>query len=169
MIRHLSIVTCICLAATGLAATGLAAQLRRPDFSGTWQVDPIRSSKETRLVRWIEPPPTNGWFFSLVPERFTHHEPYLVIVDAHGQRIKMTTDGKEKVNQLSSGLVHRSKTRWDGNELVTEWSIERDGKTSVRGMDRRSLSADGEELIDDRTIAVSFAEQHFRIVWVKNE
>jgi len=83
--------------------------------------------------------------------------------------IKMTTDGKEKVNQLSSGLVHRSKTRSDGNELVTEWSIERDGKTSVRGMDRRSLSADGEELIDDRTIAVSFAEQHFRIVWVKNE
>ena len=83
MIRRLSIVTCICL-----AGTGLAAQHRKPDFSGTWQVDPMRSSKETRLVSWIEPPPTNGWFFSLVPERFTHHEPYLVIVDAHGQRLK---------------------------------------------------------------------------------
>ena len=88
MIRHYQSSRVFCLAATGLAATGLAAQLRRPDFSGTWQVDPIRSSKETRLVSWIEPPPTNGWFFSLDPETFTHHEPYLVIVDAHGQRLK---------------------------------------------------------------------------------
>ena len=113
MIRRLSvlIVTCTCLAAVGLAATGLAAQLRKPDFSGTWQVDPMRSSKETRLVTWVEPPPANAVFFSLVPERITHHEPYLVVVDAHGQRIRMTTDGKEKVNQLSGGFVHRSKTR----------------------------------------------------------
>jgi hypothetical protein len=113
-------------------------------------------------------PPTNGIFFSLVPERITHHEPYLVIEDAHGQRIKMTTDGKEKINQLSGGFVHRSKTRWDENELVTEWSIEHDGKTLVRGTDRGSLSRDGKQLRDDRTIVVPTAEQQFRIVWAKN-
>ena len=93
----------------------------------------------------------------------------MTIADGNPPPLKLSTDGKENVNQLPNGALNRSKTRWDGNQLVTEWSLERNGNPILRGTDRRSLSEGGKELIDERTVITPFAQTQFHIVWIKRK
>ena len=158
-----------------LAGVCLAARVRKPNLSGNWEVDKTRSTMKTTPVKNPDPdappapppPPADSVFDRMPPQTITHNEPNLTIKDGNAPPLNLTTDGKENVTQLSNGAVNRSKSQWDGNQLVTQWSLERNGAPMLHGVDRRSLSDGGGELIDERTVTTPFAETQFHIVWKK--
>ena len=53
-----------------------------------------------------------------------------------------TTDGVERSEKCGPGEF-KSKTHWEGDRLITAWSLERDGRPEITGEWIRSLSADG--------------------------
>lgn len=57
-----------------------------------------------------------------------------------------TTDNAETTQPYGPGAL-KSKTRWEGARLVTDWRLERDGKVAVAGTWTRSLAADGKTQI----------------------
>jgi hypothetical protein len=54
----------------------------------------------------------------------------------------VTTDGIERTERYSPAEL-KSKTHWEGECLITAWSLERDGKVEIKGEWIRWLSADG--------------------------
>jgi hypothetical protein len=164
---------------TQLVIAGLLlAQGSKPNFSGRWEVDKSSTAKTT-FVNHPElsgPPapvaPAGHAFDTMRPQTITHREPSLVIVDEAAGRLptrslKFSTDGKENVSEIPGGGVNRSTTRWDGEQLVTEWVLEHDGSPTMRGTDRRSLSKGGAVLLDERTVVTPLHETQFHIVWVR--
>ena len=159
----------------------LLAQGRKPDFTGKWEVDKAHSTAKTAIGKHPEfkgPPaplaPEGHAFDGIRPETINHHEPRLMIVDESvGDRpartYRLSTDGKPNVNQMSGGGVDRSTTRWDGNQLVTEWVFEQSGMAIMRGTDRRSLSSDGSTMIQERRVVTPTHEDESRIVWVRRK
>ena len=53
-----------------------------------------------------------------------------------------TTDGVERSEKYGPAEL-KSKTYWEGERLITAWSLERDGRPEITGEWVRSLSADG--------------------------
>jgi len=164
-----------------VVATLLLTQGSQPDLSGRWEIDKSLSTAETKFVEHPElsgPPapvvPADHAFDGMRPQTITHREPSLLIVDEPigrepARTLKLSTDGKENTNELPrDGGLHRSSTRWEEKELVTEWSLEHDGSATMRGTDRRSLS-DSSTLIDERTILTPLHETRFHIVWIKKK
>src|SRR5580658_195760 len=147
----------------------LLAEGTKPNFSGKWEVDQSSTAKPT-FVNHPElsgPPapvvPAGHAFDTMRPQTITHREPSLVIVDeaAGGlpaRSFKFSTDGKEHVSDIPGGGVNRSTTRWEGEQLVTEWVLEHDGSPTLRGTDRRSLLKGGSVLLDERTIVTPLHE-----------
>jgi hypothetical protein len=128
----------------------------KPDFTGTWLLDRTKSN--------IGPP-----LLTDQPLKIVHHDPELRVihrVQNNGQSVEKDfvyySDGRGETNPttmyLSTGTdmnkprsdkdVTKSKTRWDGNKLVTrstlssiigghslefdivdEWKLSKDGKT----------------------------------------
>jgi len=58
--------------------------------------------------------------------------------------LELTTDGTEKVNQIGP-FAHNSKTRIDGNKMITEFNASYEGG-KVDGQWIRTLSPDGKEM-----------------------
>jgi hypothetical protein len=58
--------------------------------------------------------------------------------------LDLTTDGKEKVNQIGP-FAHNSRTRIEGNKMITEF-VASDGPGKVDGQWIRTLSPDGKEM-----------------------
>ena len=138
-----------------LAAAG------KPDFSGTWLVDQARSTSHPTerpnadpnapLPPPPPPPPPPGK--TSPPYIVTHQDPLLTIQEGPASyTLRLSTDGKENVNRQSNDRTHRSTTRWEGDKLVTQWTLEDNGETLAQGTDTRSLSENGAVMIDDRTI-----------------
>lgn len=79
--------------------------------------------------------------------RITHASPKLTIefLEPDGAVISttaVTTDGKEALNARAGGaLTHRSTSAWDGDVLVTTWSLERAGAVVISGVDRLELTS----------------------------
>lgn len=95
-------------------------------------------------------PGMGGFALTLVIE---HEEPNLTVkktMIAEGQErveeLRYTTDGTENINELSrQGMSTKSKTRWEGNRLVTESESDTPMGT-MKIKEVRSLSADGNEM-----------------------
>jgi hypothetical protein len=66
------------------------------------------------------------------------------------QDLKITTDGKANENKLLGGISCKSKTHWDGLELITNSELQGSGE-KVKIMETRRLSADG------RTLTIEFS------------
>ncbi|MBI1750216.1 MAG: hypothetical protein HYR59_06075 [Acidobacteria bacterium] len=166
-----------------VAASLAFAQASKPNFSGTWEVDPSRST--TKVIPKMDgnstvpstaspPPPPSR---KTLPAIIVHREARLDItrpnVDVETPTtLRYTTDGAENVNteQFSTpGMAERSNTRWEGNKLVTEWRLEHNGKVVLRARMVRSLSADGKTMTEDQRIesATSIRETH--TVWTKQK
>jgi hypothetical protein len=162
-----------------LVALALLAQATQPDFTGRWEVDKSGSTAKTTFVKHPElhgPPapvaPEGHAFDGMRPQTITHREPNLAIVDdADGKRpartFRLKTDGKPNVNELPGGGVQRSSTRWEGKQLVTNWTLEQAGETILQGTDRRTLSDDGSTLIQEQTVLTPLHETQFHIVWIR--
>ncbi len=145
-----------------IAALTLAlAQTQKPDFSGTWQVDLQKSTSKKTFKANVDPngppapPPPPDVPVWLPLEEIRHNEPHIKIAKRYEggevlSTLQITTDGKENINEMGDGeITHRSKTHWEGNRLVTEWTMERNGSVAIRGKDVRYF--DGKNLILERT------------------
>ena len=145
----------ICAVGTSLAQQKQRAAKTKPDFTGTWLLDPSRSN--------VGPSRTPDR-----PLQITHHDPELKITrmvehngQVTGQDLIYYSDGRGETNPTTMFLststdvnpqrhdkdVTKSKTSWSGNKLVTrstlrsliasrelefdiidEWKLSQDGK-----------------------------------------
>jgi hypothetical protein len=163
-----------------VVAVLLLTQGNKPDLSGRWEVSKSLSTAQMTFVEHPElsgPPapvvPADHAFDTMRSQTINHREPSFVIVDEPigrepARTLKLSTDGKVNVNELTGGGLHRSSTRWEGKQLVTEWALEHDGSVTMRGTDRRSLS-NGSTLIDERTVLTPLHEAQFHIVWIRKK
>jgi TonB family protein len=151
------------LALVGMGATMFSLSVREksqtgttershPDFSGRWELDKAKSNL----------PPASP---DDLVEVIDHRDPQLRITTKSkdwstefGENIQKpiavtlfaltipewvtTTDGMERSEKYGPGEL-KSKTHWEGERLITAWSLERDGKPEIEGEWVRSLSADG--------------------------
>ena len=98
---------CICILA---AVSGVVlAATEKPNFSGTWQLDPLIS----RFTKEVPAPKSRTLKIEL-------HEPKLHVeittetkVGAQDEMFDLTTDGTE-VNQTSSGKTYIASASWGG-------------------------------------------------------
>jgi hypothetical protein len=109
----------------------------KPNFSGAWVMnDPSEDNRKTA---------TETPFMQVV-----HREPQLKVTiasssrSAHQDVWALTTDGAENTNRMNGAEVN-SKTHWDGDSLVTEWTIRDNGRV-VQHRQVWSLSRDGRRL-----------------------
>ena len=148
------------LALVGMGATMFSLSVKEssqtdrshPDFSGHWNLDKTRS---------MLPPQSPEDLVQAVD----HRDPQLKITTTSkdwsaefGLNIQRpipltlfaltipewvtTTDGIERSEKYGPAEL-KSKTRWEGDRLITAWSLERDGQVEIAGEWVRSLSADG--------------------------
>ena len=112
----------------------------RPDFTGVWQ------AKLEKSVFLLGPPPRE------ILTRIEHREPHIdqevLLTQASGSEQRLVfhfaTAGEETTNAVGGGLA-RTRTRWDGTELVIEsWLEMPDRRLHLK--DHWSLSADGQTL-----------------------
>jgi hypothetical protein len=150
-------------------------QTIQADLSGTWQIDVARSTEDITPLpsdpdtRPPPPPPGMAWK-AFSPEILTHKEPELRIqVGSTKDALQFSTDGRENVNPMANGRVHKSTSRWEGDTLVTRWRLEQDGSAFIEGSDVRMIAQEGQVLIDDRTIRTPWAEAKYHIVWVRKQ
>ncbi len=137
----------------------LLGQGRKPDFTGTWQTD---ESKSTTKITVLKNPDPDAAYAPPPPPPPLGEEPPEVI-EQKGNKLKIgeqtfPLDGTENASPMADeSLLHRAKAHWDGNKLVTEFAIERDGKTLVKGTQVRSLSEDGKTQTVDTHVQTSQA------------
>ncbi|GEM_PF-5702478 len=160
-------------------AVALLAQGTNPDFTGRWEIDKSASTAKTTFVKHPElhgppaPIAAEGHAFDTMrPQTIAHREPTLTIADeAEGNRprrtFKLTTDGKPNVNELPGGGVQRSSTRWEGKDLVTDWTFDREGQVIMQGTDRRTLSEDGLRFTQEQTVLTPLHETRSHMVWIR--
>jgi hypothetical protein len=149
-------------------------QATRPDLSGTWEIDVAHSSESITPLpgdpdtpRPPAPPPGMAWK-AFSPEILTHKDSELKIqVGSRKEVLELTTDGKENVNRMANGRVHRSTTRWEGERLVTQWRLEQNDGVFTEGSDVRIIADGGRALLDDRATRTPWAEAKYHIVWIR--
>ena len=149
---------CVIAWSLWFAASAFVAAAGRPDFSGRWRVDTVKSTHSSTPLKNPEPgappppPPPPPPDPNAPPIVITHNDPMLTIQESASSVIQLTTDGQDNVNRQPSGRLTRSRSRWDGDTLVTTWTLEADGQSLAQGTDVRSLAENGTVLIDHRTI-----------------
>jgi hypothetical protein len=146
----------------------LLSQTKKPDFSGTWKVD---QSKSTTTTTPAKNPNQAAADDAPPPPPLDEQPPEVIQQKGNNLRIgdlNFTLDGAENVNELGQGITHKSKTHWDGNRLVTEWVMERDGATLVKAKQSRALSEDGKAQTVDTHVETSTVITDFHAVMVKN-
>jgi hypothetical protein len=141
-----------------IAAAAYAAD--KPDFSGTWKMDPDKS------VFGPTPPPTS---MTLIVD---HRDPDISVNQSStgpegDQNIssKYSTDGKETVNNFM-GTDIKSKAHWDGKVLMIDSSLDAGG-TPVKVTSKWSLSDDGKTFTD--VVSISSAQGDLEITYVLNK
>ena len=107
------------------------------------------------------------------PLTIDHQEPQIVIkqtLNFRGEEqvrtSRFTTDGKESTNEGFGGMSTPSRTYWEGNQLVTESSMETPmGPMELKEV--RSLSDDGKTMTIVRTTSGGPRERTQKLVYVK--
>ena len=147
-----------------LTAVGTAKALSTPepqtDFSGRWELDKSQSDLPSpfpdNLVEIIDQHSSEfgwRWKFKMASSSNDWNPNKPIAVSLFALMVpdfSTTTDNKVTVQQFGPGQV-RSKTHWEGNNLVTDWTLERNSEfqgkqhltIAVTGRWVRSLSPDG--------------------------
>src|SRR5207244_3181476 len=114
-------------------AFAIVAAAEKPDFTGRWRIDSAKSTHTSTPLKNPEPnappppPPPPPPDPNAPPIVITHNDPMLTIQESASHVVQLTTDGQENVNRLSGSRLNRSTSRWDGDKLVTTWTLEADG------------------------------------------
>ncbi len=162
----LSVFLASCLL-TSAAAVG-DKKRARPDFSGTWELD--RSKSEFGL---FSDRPLSKADSTLVVE---HRDPELKIrrtLGLNGQEevkdFAYYTDGRGETNQATLGVGEvKSKTRWDGDEIVSEARIKRRGQGGayeLKVTQKWQVSSDGKTLTNTTDISNEAGAQQVKLVY----
>lgn len=137
------------LAIAAFAALATAAD--KPNFSGSWKMDPDKSTFGPI------PPPTS------MSRKIDHNDPALNFVEersaAQGDQtltFKYTTDGKETTNELMGNPV-KGTANWDGSALVIAMKADFGGN-EIKLTDKWTLSDDGKTLTDAQHIVAPQGE-----------
>ena len=144
------------LALAGLAAT-LASAADKPNFTGTWKMNPAKSDFGPI------PPPDK------LERTIKHDDPKMVVntinVGMQGEmksEAVYTTDGKDSINK-TAGMEVKSVAAWDGDKLVIKAKREAQGM-EITTVDTWTLSADGKVLTSSN--ALSTPQGDFKITTV---
>jgi hypothetical protein len=139
-----------------LAASLLAAQSSRPNFSGKWRIDPTRLQEHAALVAnppqgvpAIPPPPPPDHQYTI--EQIEQSGSVLKISGGEAGTTAMYTidpSGKEVSDSIGPEMARVAKSHWDDGRLVTEWQMQRNGEIVMHGTDTRSLTTDGLQIVD---------------------
>ena len=139
------------------AAAGLALAADKPDFSGTWKMDPDKS------VFGPIPPPTS------MTRVIDHKDPAVKVdqtqVGLQGEikvSYKYSTDGTETTNSFIGNEL-KSKATWDGKNLLIA-STANMGGAEVKLKDKWTLSDDGKTLTD--VLSISSPQGDFDLTYV---
>ena len=177
----------------GLSLVVLAGE--KPNFSGTWTLDPERSemgrggrgpgsgrfgagrpgegARQGRGGPGRRGMGRRGRGGMSGPLTIDHKDQQLVVKQTMNfggeERIRtssFTTDGKESTNPGFGGMSIPSRTHWEGNRLVTQTSMEtRMGPMDVKEV--RSLSDDGKTMTVVRTTTGGPRERTQTLVYLK--
>jgi hypothetical protein len=163
------LVASVVLTSIGVAP---ATSQDKPNFSGTWQVDKTRSTMQITPAKNISPdaptPPPPPPIDRIPPDTIKHNEPLISIQSGPPTNVlELSSDGVEKTRSFQNNdLLQKSKTRWDGNKLVTTWTTEIDGRKLSEGTDVRWLEGPT-TLLQDRKIVSSTTETVIHLVWTR--
>lgn len=128
-----------------LLALAFVAGAAAPDFSGKWRLlNPnlvnapegfrvtIQQSGGTMQIsaRWEEP--KNGQYA-------------LTLLGVITPELRLSTANQAEMNQVGPFVLH-SRSRWEGNRMVTEWNTSPYIGQSFQGTWTRWLSGDGREM-----------------------
>ncbi len=139
----------VVFAFTSLAAS--RAGTAHPRFAGSWRMDPARSESahqdvpiglSTMVIRMNEAGVTIETRRDATENSPEFHE-----------SLSFAASGAETVSTGSSGGMVKGRAHWDGAKLVTETVREIQGST-VTTTYVHTLSADGREMIVDKTLTV---------------
>jgi hypothetical protein len=139
------------------AATHVAMAADKPNFSGTWKMDPDKSV-------FGPVPPTASLVLAI-----DHKEPAISVHQTssgpEGDRdvtSKYTTDGKEATNDFM-GTPVKSKVHWDGQTLMIDSSLDAGGM-EVKVASKWTLAADGKTMND--VVKISSPQGDLEITYV---
>jgi len=133
-----------------LTAIGTANAMGTPetqtDFSGRWELDKSQSDLPSpfpdNLVEVIDQHGSELKVTTTSKDWNTDRAIAVSLFALMLPEFSATTDNKETVQPFGPGQV-RSKTHWEAKDLVTEWTLERNGQVAVTGRWVRRLSTDG--------------------------
>ncbi len=123
-----------------LASPSLARAQAKPDFSGHWKMDPSRSESAAQA--------TPIGTVTLVIAQTANELRVETTRTPGGSIVTYKLDGSKVAIPDGSATAH-----WDGMKIVTEAVLDVQGQT-VTSKETRALSADGNEMFVDRTLAV---------------
>ncbi|PYU96803.1 MAG: hypothetical protein DMG25_00750, partial [Acidobacteria bacterium] len=132
----------------------------RANFSGRWELDKTRSDLPSpspdgfvQVIELDDPhlritTTSKDWTAAEARAGRLVRKPIAITLFALTiPEFSVNTDNRETIQKYGPGQL-RSKTRWEGDNLVTdwtlEWTLERDGQAVVIGTWVRSLSSDGQ-------------------------
>jgi hypothetical protein len=143
-----------------IATANFAIAADKPDFSGTWKMDPEKS------VFGAVPPTTSMTL--TVDHRDPNISVHQVSTGPEGDRdltYKYSTDGKETVSDYM-GTAVKNKARWDGKAVVVNGSLDAGG-TEVKLTSKWTLSDDGKTFTDVVGISTPQGDLEITFVLVK--
>jgi hypothetical protein len=143
-----------------------------PDFSGTWRIDKAKSDFGEFSER-----PLSKAEATLAVE---HKEPELKIrrtLTLNGQeevkQFTYYTDGRGETNQATIGVGEvKSKTKWDGDRVVSEAHVTRRSQTGpyeLNVVQKWQVSSDGKTLTNTTTISNQMGAQQVKLVYRRGQ
>jgi hypothetical protein len=161
-----------------LLACAAAADVRKtegkshPDFSGTWRIDKSKSDFGEFSDR-----PLSKADAALVVE---HKDPELKIrrtLSLNGREevkeFTYYTDERGETNQATIGVGEvKSKTKWNGDKVVSEAHITRRGQSGPYELDvvqKWQVSSDGKTLTNTTTISNQMGAQQVKLVYRRGQ
>jgi hypothetical protein len=161
-----------CLLTPAAAGDGKKGAKSRPDFSGTWRLDRARSDFGP-----FEDKPLAKADATLVVEHEGAELKIRRTLSLNGREevkeFAYYTDGRGETNQATLGVGEvRSKTRWDGDRVVSEARITRRGQGGPYELNvtqRWQLSSDGKTLTDTTHVSNQTGEQQVKLVYRRGQ
>ena len=159
---------CLLAACAAAAAAGDDKKRSHPDFSGTWRIDRAKSD----YGGWGDKPLAKADSTLFVE----HRDPELKIrrtLSLNGQEevkdFAYYTDERGETNQATLGVGEvKSKTKWDGDRVVSEAQIRRRGQGGTYELtvtQRWQVSSDGKTLTNTTSFSNEAGAQQLKLVY----